>query len=157
STAVGAADAWRRRGSADCAARSIARWAGRRRWSSWRTAMRSCRGKSCWPPWGPGSVKACSRTWRGKPLALIPLDPYLQLSAPKTLNEGLARLEKVLGRQSEKDFRQWRFVIDDETRLTPDPGKSVVIVAKGVMTYGVPVPSGGIITFDQILSTRRSI
>jgi hypothetical protein len=69
----------------------------------------------------------------------------------------LARLEKLLGRQSEKDFRQWRFVIDDETRLTPDPGKSVVIVAKGVTTFGVPVQSGGIITFDQILSTRRSI
>jgi hypothetical protein len=77
--------------------------------------------------------------------------------APKALDEGLARLEKLLGRQSEKDFRQWRFVIDDETRLTPDPGKSVVIVAKGVMTYGVPVRSGGIITFDEILSTHRSL
>lgn len=77
--------------------------------------------------------------------------------APKTIEEGLSRLEELLGCYTEQDNRQWRFVYDDEVETTPEPGKPIVIVRKGIMTYGVPVRSGDMITFDVILSLQRSI
>jgi hypothetical protein len=76
---------------------------------------------------------------------------------PKTLDEGMVRLEKLLGRQSDKDLRQYQFDIKDGVRITPQPGKPIDQVTEGIVTYGVPVRSGGIITFDQIVNTNRKI
>lgn len=76
---------------------------------------------------------------------------------PMTLEEGLSRLEKVLNRYTDQDNRQWQFVIDDEVRMTPESGKSILIVRKGNETYGSPVRSGDLIEFDNTLSTQRTI
>jgi hypothetical protein len=79
------------------------------------------------------------------------------VEVPKTIDEGMSRLEKLMGRYTEQHNVQWRFVYDDEIPLTPESGKRLVIVRKGIETYGVPVRSGDLITFDVILSLKRKI
>lgn len=79
------------------------------------------------------------------------------VGAPETVEEGMSQLERILGRYAEQDNRQWRFVYDDEVPYTPESGKRLVIARKGIETYGVPVRSGDLITFDTILSLQRTI
>ena len=79
------------------------------------------------------------------------------IDAPKSLEEGMARLETLLGRYTDQDNRQWRFVLDDEVRTVPEPEKPIVVVMKGTQTYGVPVQSGNLIAFDFLLTTQRTI
>ncbi|WP_406698680.1 hypothetical protein V5E97_07310 [Singulisphaera sp. Ch08] len=78
-------------------------------------------------------------------------------SNPQSVDDGQVRLEKLLGRFLKNNNRQWRFVYDDETQMTPESGKPIIVVRKGIMTYGVPVRSGDLITFDSIESLQRTI
>ncbi|MDB5350092.1 MAG: hypothetical protein JWN86_1339 [Planctomycetota bacterium] len=90
-------------------------------------------------------------------ILLAQADGADQIEAPKTVDEAMGRLEKLLGRYTQQDNRQWRFVIDDELRTTPEPGKPLAVVRKGILTYGVALRSGDLITFDSNQIQQRTI
>ncbi len=79
-------------------------------------------------------------------------------TAPKTLDEGIARLEKLLGSFKPKDARQFRMKVDDESELRSDPKKpAVLVVSRGVRIFGTPYRIGNAASFDVIESISKIV
>jgi hypothetical protein len=78
--------------------------------------------------------------------------------APRTIEEGLKRLETVLGTFQSKDQKQFRMEIKNERENTPEPTKPPVLVdSKGNLIIGVPYRVGGAVAFDLIEIVQRKI
>lgn len=81
-----------------------------------------------------------------------------QIEAPESLEAAMAHLEKVFGRFTQDDNRQFRFVFDnDEATLERGEDETMLIVKNGVKTYGVPIRTGKQIEIDVIETIQRKI
>ena len=85
-------------------------------------------------------------------------DKKAEPAAPATLDEGMDRLEKLLGKFDPKNDHHFRFTVDSEDKQQPDPNKPpVLIVTKGTLEYGTPFRLAGAIAFDYIEEVDRSV
>lgn len=77
---------------------------------------------------------------------------------PKSIEEGLARLEQILGRYQSDNQAEWRIPTEFEFRHRPDPKDNEVLVRfKGVKTIGNPCRSGQSLCFDETMQWQRSV
>jgi len=77
---------------------------------------------------------------------------------PKNIDEGIAKLEKLLGEFKPKDARQFRMTIESERENRPEEDKpTVLIVSKGEVVIGNPYRTGGAVSFDMLESIKRTI
>ena len=77
---------------------------------------------------------------------------------PKSTEDGLSRMEQLLGRYDPKDSRQFRIALDQQIKNQPEPDKPALLhVVKGVTIVGTPFRSGDSIAFDIVEDSRRQI
>jgi hypothetical protein len=77
---------------------------------------------------------------------------------PKDIDEGVARLEKLVGKFVPTDARQFRIKIASELKNQPEANKSpALIVSNGEVIFGTPYRIGGAVAFDMIESIKRTI
>jgi hypothetical protein len=77
--------------------------------------------------------------------------------APKSIDQGFAMAEKLLGKHSEKTAHEWRFPIESDTPLGEINGQQVIHVKlAGVMTFGTPYRYGDSIAFDLVSAFERT-
>lgn len=92
-------------------------------------------------------------------------EPPIQLSIyrrvpiePKSIEEGLARMEQILGRYQSDNQAEWRIPTEFEFRHRPDPKDNEVLVRfKGIKTIGNPYRSGQSLCFDETMQWQRSV
>src|SRR3954464_4439731 len=77
---------------------------------------------------------------------------------PRTIEEGAVRLEALLGRFDPDNNRQVRFEVGEEIRTRPTTEQSeILIVSRGLETYGNPYRLGESLAFDQVEQIRRTV
>lgn len=92
--------------------------------------------------------------------ALLIFQPIGQAAdkAPQTLEEGMQRMEKILGTYDEDDQHEWRVPMSFETKQRPDPAKpEILIVFQGLKVVGQPFRQPGAISFDETWQWKRQV
>lgn len=78
--------------------------------------------------------------------------------SPRTVDEGVARLQKLLGTFKAKDARQFRMTIDNEFKNQPEEDKPpVLIISNGEVVIGTPYRVGDAVAFDVVESIKRTV
>lgn len=81
-----------------------------------------------------------------------------QLSSPKTIDEGLSRLESVLGRYNPDEQKEWRIPTDFEIKQRPNPEDPEILIAfNGLRVVGKPFRGPDSICFDEVWQWRRLV
>lgn len=79
-------------------------------------------------------------------------------SVPKTLEEGLIRLQQILGSYDADNQLEWNFASTVEYRNKPTPtGAQVLMVIKSSMTVGHPFEQSHMLGFDEVSQWRRQV
>lgn len=78
--------------------------------------------------------------------------------SPTSIDDGVARLQNLLGAFEAKDARQFRMTIDNEFKNQPEEDKPpVLIISKGEIVIGTPYRVGDAVAFDVIESIKRVV
>jgi hypothetical protein len=117
--------------------------------------------RMCFSTPSTGELKEAIRptTFRSSEQPPILLNVYRRLPiVPKSIEEGLARMERMLGRYQSDNQVEWRIPSEFEFRHQPDPNdKEVLIRFKGMKTIGSPYLSGQSLCFDETMQWQRSV
>jgi hypothetical protein len=77
---------------------------------------------------------------------------------PRTLDEGLAHLERILGRYSSDEQLEWQFRTEHEYKSRPIPSQpEVLMVFKGAKVVGHPFREPESISFDEVTHWERKV
>lgn len=80
------------------------------------------------------------------------------MSDPKSLQEGLTRVESVLGKYSAVDQQEWSLPINVETKQRPDPMQpEILLKVKGHAIVGLPMLESDSIVFDLLSDWKRQV
>jgi hypothetical protein len=95
---------------------------------------------------------------KGQPAPSTPAGGKNGADAPKTLEEGLSRLEKTLGRYSADDQIEWRLPTSFEQRSRPDPAESEILLKfDGLRVVGLPFLTADGVALDEVLTWKREV
>jgi hypothetical protein len=91
-------------------------------------------------------------------VALLFTSPVCADEPPQDIDEGIRRLEEILGQFASKDARQFRIKIDSESEGRPKEDEPAVLtVSQGELILGNPYRVGGAAAFDMVESIRRVV
>lgn len=78
--------------------------------------------------------------------------------APKTIDEGMVRLEKILGRNDPDDQLEWRLPTDYNFKMKPKPSEpEVLLTSKGIKVVGRPFREQESVSFDDVEQWERQV
>lgn len=78
--------------------------------------------------------------------------------SPKTLEEGLARMEQVLGRYLPDDQLEWRVPTVFEHKTRPNPSEpDILLVFDGLKVVGHPFREPEAFSFDEVWQWQRQV
>lgn len=77
---------------------------------------------------------------------------------PKSLEEGLQRVQDTLGKYDDNEQREWRMPMSFESRQRPEPNKAEVMIKfDGQTMVSLPMLENGAIAFDHIATWDREV